>query len=627
MSPFIEYIVKLSLGLTVISIFYQFVLARYTFYNWNRWYLLGYSVLAFAIPFIDVDQVLEQTQIANSSVVLAVPSIATITYSATTNVPAAMQQSDFNWLTLLPLILLIGSLVLLARLGIHFASYLKMIRESELVSDEDIRIYHSTKDIVPFSFGNAIFINPALHTDDDLKEIVLHEFVHVKQKHTFDILFSELLCILNWYNPFAWLIRHAIRQNLEYIADRAVLENGIDVKRYQYLLLKVVGVPEFRIANQFNFSSLKQRIIMMNKMKTARIHLIRFLFVLPLMCVLLIACRNSIETLVDGEQAQGKDQIYVAGVLMDAVTGRPVENLPLKLDIGAKFKTTIYSDVDGFFYYKIDLNEYKDSVVYYGIEGSGKYKTFGVGSGLEKEGGNEDRFHIFFLSPKKPNEVGQFPYFAGGDEFFANGKEPDVASIKAYLIRKTAEFKVENDLRMAFKQAYPKPKEMLTKFGNGYFDLGGSLVGYESQTELYLDGKKVSHQEINKAYDSQLIKESYAIRSDSKQFNAVNSKMTYYTFPIHKAAPPAYLIKNNFEVLDISEFDTANFQKDGYFLDGFRQVYGIGSNLKPLKSEIKRVFLFKGNLARYYDPNLDKIWWIETRPVQEIYQRPALASH
>jgi hypothetical protein len=68
-------------------------------------------------------------------------------------------------------------------------------------------------------------------------------------------------------------------------------------------------------------------------------------------------------------------------------------------------------------------------------------------------------------------------------------------------------------------------------------------------------------------------------------------------------------------------------EKDGYFLDGFRQVYGIGSNLKPLKSEIKRVFLFKGNLARYYDPNLDKIWWIETRPEQEIYQRPALASH
>ncbi|MEO6283325.1 MAG: M56 family metallopeptidase [Dyadobacter sp.] len=627
MSPFIEYIVKLSLGLTVISIFYQFVLARYTFYNWNRWYLLGYSALAFAIPFIDVDQVLEQTKIANSSVVLAVPSIATIAYSATTHVPAAMQRSDFNWLTLLPFILLIGSLVLLARLGIHFASYLKMVRESELISDEDIRIYHSAKDIVPFSFGNAIFINPTLHTDDDLKEIVLHEFVHVKQKHTFDILFSEILCILNWYNPFAWLIRHAIRQNLEYIADRAVLENGIDVKRYQYLLLKVVGVPEFRIANQFNFSSLKQRIVMMNKMRTARIHLIRFLFVLPLLCVLLMACRNNIETLVDGKKAQDKNFVYVAGLLSDAITGRPVENLPLKLDIGSKFKTTIYSDAEGFFHYRIDLDAYKDSVVYYGIEGSGEYKTFGMGSVLQRDAVNESRFFIFFLNPKKENEVGQFPYFADGDDFFTNGKATDVGSIKTYLIKRTADFKVENDLKRAFKQAYPKPKEMLTKFGNGYFDLGGTLVGYESQTELYLDGKKVSHQEINKAFDSQLIKESYSVRSDSKQFDAINSKMTYYTFPTHKTAPPAYLIKNNYEVVDVNEFDTTAFDKDAYFLDGFRQTYGIGSNLKPLKSEIKRVFLFKGNLARYYDQKRDKIWWIETRPKGEVYQRPALASY
>jgi hypothetical protein len=103
--------------------------------------------------------------------------------------------------------------------------------------------------------------------------------------------------------------------------------------------------------------------------------------------------------------------------------------------------------------------------------------------------------------------------------------------------------------------------------------------------------------------------------------------MYYYTFPTHKDAPPAYLSKNNFEVVDANQFDTTAFEKDAYFLDGFRQTYGIGSNLKPLKSEIKRVFLFKGKLARYYDQKLDKIWWIETRPEPEIYQRPALASH
>jgi hypothetical protein len=114
----------------------------------------------------------------------------------------------------------------------------------------------------------------------------------VKQKHTHDIIWSELLCILNWYNPFAWLIRKAIRQNLEFIADDKVLEQGLDKRKYQYLLLKVTGNNHFSIANQFNFSSLKKRIAMMNKMKSARAQLIKFLFIVPLVAVMLLAFRN-----------------------------------------------------------------------------------------------------------------------------------------------------------------------------------------------------------------------------------------------------------------------------------------------------------------------------------------------
>jgi hypothetical protein len=131
-----------------------------------------------------------------------------------------------------------------------------------------------------------------LQDEAELKEIIRHEFVHVKQRHTHDIIWSELLCILNWYNPFVWLIRKAIRQNLEFIADNKVLEQGFDKKKYQYLLLKVTGNNHFSIANQFNLSSLKKRIAMMNKMKSARAQLIKFLFIVPLVAVMLLAFRN-----------------------------------------------------------------------------------------------------------------------------------------------------------------------------------------------------------------------------------------------------------------------------------------------------------------------------------------------
>ena len=125
-----------------------------------------------------------------------------------------------------------------------------------------------------------------------MQEIVRHEFVHVKQKHSIDILWSELLCIVSWYNPFSWLLKRSIRQNLEFIADSKVLEGGMNKKEYQYLLLKVIGNNHFSIASKFNFSSLKKRIAMMNKMKTARMHIVKFLFILPLVAVLLIAFRK-----------------------------------------------------------------------------------------------------------------------------------------------------------------------------------------------------------------------------------------------------------------------------------------------------------------------------------------------
>ncbi len=182
---------------------------------------------------------------------------------------------------------------MLTRLLVQYLSFRRIRRSSQLLSDDAVKIYQVDKFIIPFSFGRSIFINQHQHNENELKEIIRHEFIHVKQRHTADILWSELLCMLNWYNPFAWLIRRSIRQNLEFIADHQVLEAGLDRKQYQYLLLKVVGVPAFAFANQFNFSSLKKRIAMMNKMRSAKLHLIKFLFVLPLVTILLLAFRNA----------------------------------------------------------------------------------------------------------------------------------------------------------------------------------------------------------------------------------------------------------------------------------------------------------------------------------------------
>lgn len=280
----IQYLIKLSISLAVVWLFYQLVLRRLTFYNWNRWFLLGYSFIAFFIPLIDISPALEQSELVNHEVVQLIPVVDRITATAD-----AVSFNTWDWTFML---FAAGSTILLIRLIVQHISFLRLRRSSDLILQNPVKVYQVNDKIIPFSFGNAIFINQMQHSREDLLEIIKHEFVHVRQKHSIDMLCAEWLCILNWFNPFAWLIRSAIRQNLEFIADSKVVQNGIDKKEYQHLLLKVIGVPQYSIATNFNFSSLKKRIVMINKMKSAKMHLMKFLFVFPLMCVMLVAFRN-----------------------------------------------------------------------------------------------------------------------------------------------------------------------------------------------------------------------------------------------------------------------------------------------------------------------------------------------
>ena len=629
MSPYIEYVLKVSIGLMVVSVFYHFVLRKYTFFNWNRWYLLGYSLLTFLIPFINIDHTLKKVELTDHAVVQVIPVVHNFAAVRAHVQPATVEEIPVNYSNIVLFILVAGGLIMLVRVVLALFSYYKLRSKAQLISEGDVKVFQVEKNITPFSFGNSIFINKNLHNDSDLKEIMLHEFVHVKQKHTIDIIWSEVLCIMNWYNPFAWMIRSAIRQNLEYIADRAVLENGIDAQSYQYLLLKVVGVPEFRIASQFNFSSLKQRIIMMNKMKTARIQLIRFLFVLPLISVLLVAFRSNIEQ----QFVQNKNTIYIAGLLVDGETGKRVPNMPLKLEISSEdklLKKIIKSDGDGFYYYELDTQKFQDSVVYYGLSGQGEYEKFAMGSSLKKDAPGDGEFLVSFLT--RDEEIGtltfkrhtSFPYYIAKKDFFSSARITDIRKdIKRYLNDKESEFRTEYDLKVAFAEQYPEPKEIITKFKNAYFDKNRKLVGYEGVVKFYLDDEVVEYTAINEAFKGKEPYDVFGFNQNSRTFEQTQSEMLYYTYTLIGKAPSTDLLVSNYEYLDIDVFDLKRLDKEPYFVNGFRTAKKIGFGTEPVRGEIKNIILLKGDLARYYDNKLTEILWVETWPVENIKGRPA----
>lgn len=284
------YLVKCSLGLSVVWLFYRLALKRLTFYQWNRGYLLCCSLLAFFIPFINISPALGVQ--AQNGLPAYIPALEK--YIAPVNTYTVHSNASGFWNMGL-YILLAGITLLIGRLFIQYLSFLRIRRSASIIYRDKITLYHVPGNIAPFSFGNAVFINASQHSEAELQKIIRHEFVHAEQKHTLDIVFAELLCIVCWYNPFAWLIRNSIRQNLEFITDEQVLQHGVARKEYQYLLLKVVGDNRFSIGARFGISSLKERIGMMNRLRSAKTGLYRFLFLLPLAAVLLLAFRQQLK--------------------------------------------------------------------------------------------------------------------------------------------------------------------------------------------------------------------------------------------------------------------------------------------------------------------------------------------
>jgi len=286
-----SYLLKLNVGLGIVYLFYCLVLQDLTFYKWIRYYLLSFTALSFLIPLVDISVIWEVARQAPlPTVTHYMYPVESITGSGLKRLEVVNSALDvWDWLLIL---MLIGVCILLVRTAVQFISFVRIRRAGHLISHETIKIYQVNANILPFSFGQSIFLNRALHPKEDLAEIIRHELVHVQQGHTADIIWMELICILNWYNPFTWLLRQKLRQNLEFIADNKVLQSGSDKKHYQYLLLQVTGTPAFNLANQFNYSTLKKRIVMMNKMPSTRPELVKFLFLLPVVAVLLFSFRS-----------------------------------------------------------------------------------------------------------------------------------------------------------------------------------------------------------------------------------------------------------------------------------------------------------------------------------------------
>ena len=271
---------KMNLSLLVFYLVYKLALRKLTFFNFNRIYLLAAIAISAIIPFLEYSTT-ARSRIQDMQAATGIhPSALFTQYNAATGISITDLTLSFYWAG----VIVMGSIFLVQLLSL--ISFYRNTQKGQ-VAGQTIRT--SKEPVSPFSFLGSIFVNPWEHTPQSLQHILDHESVHVKQWHSIDILAGELKRIFCWFNPAAWLLLRAIRENLEFIADRKVLQNGTDARQYQYALLATQQSSRSNpLSNNFNISHLKFRITMMNRSKSSDTQVLKYLLAVPAVTGLLL---------------------------------------------------------------------------------------------------------------------------------------------------------------------------------------------------------------------------------------------------------------------------------------------------------------------------------------------------
>jgi len=275
MNPFLLYMLKVASCLSLFYAFFRLGLRKETYFHLNRLYLVSSLLLAFILPAFPV-----------ASPFLTAPAAAG-EMPKTMSIPIAAR--SFGPADALLLIYAAGAMFFLLRFGAHLVRLAGVVRRSGIRRAGAFRIVAVDKDFAPFSFLGLVFINAQRIADGDLRRILAHERVHVRQGHTFDVLLMELVVILQWFNPFVWPYKKALRETHEYLADAGVIAQGFGPVGYRRLVFEQhVGAALFEFGNNFKQSQIKRRITMMSKNQSSGASRLKLLLAVPLVLALVL---------------------------------------------------------------------------------------------------------------------------------------------------------------------------------------------------------------------------------------------------------------------------------------------------------------------------------------------------
>ena len=306
--------------------FYWLTLRRSNLFRLRRFYLVGTLALSLVLPFVSLEMpsrvatvaqpytqhfgmtqkpAVIQVDVAGETTAEAVESTADMTNMTTETTGTTETAKTFSFKDIIWYGYVLGCgvafILLVVKLFKTFSYYRRSALSDELsTGDMCVRVLGEPDGNLPFSFLRSVFVNPEVFTESELQQVLRHERTHIRQCHTWDLLFTEAVRVMQWFNPFIYLYTRELSSVHEYLADEAVLSCGFSRRDYLELLYKQLCVGKFvPVGNSFRHLLTKKRILMMNQPVKRRVSAWWLLALVPIIAGLLLVNCHPKEEVAD----------------------------------------------------------------------------------------------------------------------------------------------------------------------------------------------------------------------------------------------------------------------------------------------------------------------------------------
>jgi len=297
----VNYLLESGVSLSLFALVFLLFLRKETFFRANRMYLLMSVLFSLTLPLIAIPvyapEPLTLPEITVTPYRNLLETIIVGSHHISGNLESYVLSSR-----LVVNVWLAGVLLMTVIFVFRIAQISRIIRKGRVVAKNGYRLVLISGESSPYSFMNFLFVPEKHETIPGYARIIRHELEHIRQGHTLDILLLDILLIFQWFNPLIWLLKQAVRENHEYLVDRAVLQSGVSPEEYKQILLSQVAGNQIYAASHFNYSLLKNRFKMMTRIPSKRMARIKIIagISIALMLIVVFACEQKKKSPVQG---------------------------------------------------------------------------------------------------------------------------------------------------------------------------------------------------------------------------------------------------------------------------------------------------------------------------------------